>query len=214
MRKLLLPAVVLVALTGCRARYKKNAESLGKVRVTVQAADGPVVNSGGGDPVGAAVEGDVVGAGVEAATVVLSMRAQKKLTRGVDPTETRDALAAGVVDNAQDQNLPYKVGETGRSELVITIDDWGLDASTGTPMAYLQTSSAIYNKQGKVVYRASETCQRTIGQGMQIPVEGVAELTAMQTLADMKPKQMRRVLTALTEQCSEQIARELATHLR
>jgi hypothetical protein len=36
----------------------------------------------------------------------------------------------------------------------------------------------------------------------------------MQQLADMKPQQMHRVLGALTEQCSAQIARELATHLR
>ncbi len=214
MRKLLLPALLLVATTGCHARYRRNADSRGRVRVTVQTPDAAVVAGGRGDPVAQAAAGDVVGAGVEVATVMLGIKAQKKLNRGTDPVETRDALAAGVLEGAQDQPLPYKVGEKGRSELVITIDDWGLDASSGTPMAYLDTRSAIYNKDGKVVYRASERCERTLGQGMQIPLEGVDELAAMQQLADMKPQQMHRVLGALTEQCSAQIARELATHLR
>lgn len=214
MRTLLYPALLLALISGCHGRYKRNADALGRVRLTVQTPDAAQVDNGSGDVLSEAATEDAVGAGVEVATILLGMKAQKALSRGTDPVETRKAMSEGLLEGAQSQPLPYTLGEKGRAELVISIESWGLDPAGGQPVAYLQTFATIHDKQGKVVYRASERCERTVGQGMQIPIGDLGELNAMRQLAEMEPKQMNRVLSALTEQCASQIARELSTHLR
>ena len=49
---------------------------------------------------------------------------------------------------------------------------------------------------------------------MDIPLSGVDELVAVKQLADLSPKRMEKVVTAVVEQCAEEVSNELVTHLR
>ena len=144
---------------------------------------------------------------------MINSKAQKKLNKGTSAKETRDAMAVGLLQSVDNSALPYKVGEKGRSRLIISIEDYGLDASTGVPTAFVNTRTTITNKKGKVVYRAMEICRRSIGPDAQIPIDTVDELLAIQALSELGPKRMGKVLEQLTQTCAEEIATELVTHL-
>ena len=202
------------ASTGCHKRYQKHADQLGHVKVVVKTPGPAVVETGDAD---VEVENDVVEAAVEVAaevaTIVLATKAQKKLNKGTSAQETRDLMATGLLQSVDNAALPYKVGEKGRSRLIISIEDYGLDASTGVPTAFVNTRTTIMNKQGKVVYRAMEICRRSIGPDADIPFDTVDELLAIKALSELGPKRMGNVLEQLTETCAEEIATELVTHM-
>jgi hypothetical protein len=212
-----LPLVLLTAglgSIGCHKRYQKHADQLGHVKVVVQTPGPAVVETGDPD---VELENDLVEAAIEVAaevaTIVLATKAQKKLNKGTSAKETRDSMATGLLQSVDNTALPYKVGEKGRSRLIISIQDYGLDASTGVPTAFVNTRTTITNKQGKVVYRAMESCRRSIGPDADIPFDTVDELMAIQALSELGPKRMGHVLEQLTETCAEEIATELVTHL-
>lgn len=209
----------LAAITGCHARYKNNAHTLGRVRVQVRAQGGPSIVSSEADAVAAALSGELsagalIEAGLETATLVLSAKAERKLRKGVTRRETREAMAAWVLQDAQAQDLPYTVRDKGRSRMLIVVRDYGVDTTVGSPVAFLATSTSIFNQQGRPVYRATETCTRTLGTGMQIDIGDLSELAAMQRLADTSPAQFDRLLARLTRSCAKEIAEELSAHLQ
>ncbi|HCH63474.1 MAG: hypothetical protein CL927_06915 [Deltaproteobacteria bacterium] len=204
----------LLASTGCHKRYQRHADDLGHVKVVVRDPGIATVQTGDSDIAEpetlteAAIE-----TASEVATIVLASKAQKKLNRGTSAAETRAAMATGLLQSVDNEALPYKVGEKGRSRLIISIENYGLDASTGVPTAFMNTWTSIVNKQGKVVYRATEICRRSIGPDAQIPFDTVDELMAIHALSELGPKRMGKVLEQLTQTCAEEIATELVTHL-
>lgn len=214
MKRIIFGLFVLSSLVGCHGRYKRNADALGKVQVVVRAPAGPVVSHQGGVEL-APTEGvaGVAEVGMGVATVVLGQKAQRKLDRAVSPKEARLALESAFMADVGSQPLPYAVGDKGRARLTIEITDFGLDAGSGQPSAFVQTRTTIHDKKGKKVYRASETCVRTLGPGMDIPLTGADELVAMRQLADLSPKRMNTVLMGLAEQCASEVAAELVDHL-
>ena len=203
-----------MASTGCHKRYQKHADDLGHVKVVVRPPGNATVETGDLDTetpetlAEAAVE-----AASEVATIVLASKAQKKLNRGTSAAETRAAMATGLLQSVDNEALPYKVGEKGRSRLIISIENYGLDASTGVPTAFMNTWTSIVNKQGKVVYRATEVCRRSIGPDAQIPLDTIDKLLAIHALSELGSKRMGKVLEQLTQTCAEEIAAELVTHL-
>ena len=151
--------------------------------------------------------------GVQVASVLLGSKAQKKLDKAITSKEARDALKGAFMSDVDSQPLPYTVGDKGRARLTIEITDFGLDASSGQPMAFVRTKTTIHNKKGERVYRATETCTRSLGPGMDIPLSGADELIAVKTLSELSPKKMEKVVTGVVEQCAEEVSAELVTHL-
>jgi len=204
-------------ISGCHKRYQRHAKDLGHVKLVVERPAGATVESADADVAIPADETGVVETvaevAMDVATVVLAAKAQKKLDRATSPGETRAAMAAGLLQSVDNESLPYKVGEKGRSRLVISIENYGLDASSGMPMAFVSTRTSIFNKQGKPVYRAMETCYRSIGPDAQIPIDSVDNLLAMKALSELGAKRMAKIMESLTEQCAEEIAAELVLHL-
>lgn len=220
MKRIVLALAALVATTGCHGRYKRNADSLGKVQVVVRAptspevvVNGPSVSADTEDATPAEVAREAAEVGMQVASVVLGAKAQKKLDRAVTTDEAKVALKSSFLSDLDAEALPYKVGEKGRARLTIEITDLGLDASSGTPSAFVRTRTTIHDKTGKKVYRATETCIRTLGPGMDIPMTSADELMAARQLADLSPKKMEKVVMGVVEQCAEEVAMELVTHL-
>ena len=160
------------ASTGCHKRYQKHADQLGHVKVVVKTPGPAVVETGDAD---VEVENDVVEAAVEVAaevaTIVLATKAQKKLNKGTSAQETRDLMATGLLQSVDNAALPYKVGEKGRSRLIISIEDYGLDASTGVPTAFVNTRTTIMNtctvkRTTCAVKRTTATVNRIIACAM------------------------------------------------
>jgi hypothetical protein len=219
-KRIVFALAALVATTGCHGRYKRNADALGKVQVVVRVPTSPEVVVHGpsvsvdteeATPAEAAREAAEVG--MQVASVVLGAKAQKKLDRAVTSDEAKAALEAAFMADVETQALPYDVGDKGRARLTIEVTDLGLDASSGTPSAFVRTRTTIHDKTGKKVYRATETCSRTLGPGMDIPLTGADELMAARQLADLSPKKMEKVVMGVVEQCAEEVSLELVTHL-
>ncbi|HCH62532.1 MAG: hypothetical protein CL927_00140 [Deltaproteobacteria bacterium] len=221
MNRALFTLAALTITTGCHGKYKRNANALGKVSVTVRAPANPEVVVGGpsldvdtdGEITKAERAQQAAQAGVQVASVMLGTKAQKKLDRAVSSNEARAALKVAFMEDVDSQPLPYTVGEKGKSRLTIEITDFGLDATSGQPMAFIRTRTTIHNRKGDRVYRATETCTRTLGPGMDIPFSGADELVAVKQLADLSPKRMEKVVTAVVEQCAEEVSAELVSHL-
>lgn len=221
MKRVILALATLALTTGCHGRYKRNADALGKVQVVVRVPTSPKVVVGGstasvstGEETQLDQAREAAELGMQVASVVLGHKAQKKLDRAITSKEARKALEEAFMADVGSQALPYKPGEKGRARLTIEITDFGLDASSGTPSAFVRTRTTIHDRSGKRVYRASETCTRTLGPGMDIPFTGADELAAAKHLADLSPKRMDTVITSVVEQCAEEVSFELVTHLR
>ena len=221
MNRTLFALAVLALTTGCHGKYKRNADSLGKVSVTVRAPTNPEVVVGGpgvvvdtdGETTRAEQAQQAAEVGVQVASVMLGSKAQKKLDKAITSKEARDALKVAFMSDVDGQPLPYTVGDKGKARLTIEITDFGLDASSGTPSAFVRTKTTIHNKKGERVYRATETCTRSLGPGMDIPLASVDELFAVKTLSELSPKKMEKVVTSVVEQCAEEVSAELVTHL-
>jgi uncharacterized lipoprotein YajG len=220
-KRVLFALAALALTTGCHGKYKRNADALGKVSIVVRAPTSPEVVVNGpmvsvdtdGETTAVDQARDAAEMGVQIASVVLGAKAQKKLDKAVTSKEARDTLQTAFMADVESQPLPYEVGDKGRARLTIEITDFGLDATSGQPTAFISTRTTIHNKKGERVYKASETCHRTLGPGMDIPLTGADELVAVKQLADLSPKKMERVVTAVVEQCAEEISYELVAHL-
>ena len=221
MNRFLYALTALALTTGCHGKYKRNADALGKVSVVVRAPTNPEVMVGspmvsvdtGEEKSPAEQAQDAAEVGMHVASVVLGQKAQKKLNKAVTSKEAREALKVAFMDDVDSQPLPYDVGEKGKARLTIEITDFGLDATSGQPSAFVRTRTTIHNRKGERVYKATETCTRTLGPGMDIPLSGVDELVAVKQLADLSPKKMEKVVTAVVEQCAEEVSNELVKHL-
>jgi len=219
-KRVIFALAALALTTGCHGRYKRNADALGKVQVVVRAptspevvVSGPQVDVSTGEETAAGQVQDAAELGMRVASVVLGAKAQKKLDRAVTSKEARQALKTAFMSDVDSQPLPYNPGEKGRARLTIEITDFGLDASSGTPTAFVHTRTTIHDKKGKKVYRATESCTRTLGPGMDIPLTGADELIAVRQLADLSPKKMEKVVTSVVEQCAQEVSAELVDHL-
>lgn len=209
-----LSVLASLILPACHGRYKRNADSLGKVRVKVQVPADPRVEVG--SPPQADIPENAVEAaelGIDLAKVVLGTKVERKLDKAVQPGEARTALVDTFAAELDVKGLPYKVGDEGRSRMIIVVEDFGLDATNGTPTAFVSTHTEIFNRDGKKVYNSRSVCTRDLGPGLNLPFTSADDLAALQTLNGLKPGQMEAVLLKVTEQCAAEVAAKLVSHL-
>jgi hypothetical protein len=119
-----LSVLASLILPACHGRYKRNADSLGKVRVKVQVPADPRVEVG--SPPQADIPENAVEAaelGIDLAKVVLGTKVERKLDKAVQPGEARTALVDTFAAELDVKGLPYKVGDEGRSRMIIVVED-------------------------------------------------------------------------------------------
>lgn len=213
--------VLFSALTltsaGCHGRYRRAAPDIGSAKLDVVIAAQPTIAGADLSSMEAPeTAADVVTLGTEIATAALAVKVATILNKAVDPEAVEGALTKGIVEKAERRPPPYSVSEKkGKADLEITITGYGLSVSGGVPAVWLTTSSAIYERDGDRVYRASERCETELPTLLPIALPGqVGELQAMASLAELKPAQLEALLGALAETCGKKVAKELVQHAK
>jgi hypothetical protein len=218
MNRPLLATLALLSLAtsaGCHRRYKNAAPELGSVQLNVKLDVQPSIAGAELSDVKVPEDSaDAVALGAEIATAALSIKVAKILTKAVDPAAVEAALTKGVVDKTARRPPPYAVSEAkGKGDLEVTVTGYGVSVQGGSPSVWISTQTAIYERDGDKVYRASETCSTDLPGLLPMALPGrVGELQAMASLAELKPKEIEAVLGSLAVTCGKKVAAELVKH--
>lgn len=216
-RKTLL-ALALVALTGCHARYKKLAPSIGSVRPTVAQPGAPTLSLGSAatPEVSGDVIEDVVDAAVAVGTITQAPKAQGVLRRAIQPEEVAAALEASLMQSPMEAALPHKIGPNGKHVMQVRVNDYGVDVSGGAPVFFTSVSVRIDRKRdGKRVYRATTTCTEPLTDMPDIPLATVQKFQALQGLSEvaaLTPEELEAIALTGIERCGQRVVERMARH--
>lgn len=173
--------------TGCHAKFKKHAHTIGQVRVQVLTTTAPTVDLGvlvvpdTGDEQADRI-GDIVEGVVNASQAIKGAQVARQLERKVDPSGINRVLAS-VVQDAMGASPPFAVTNDPNAPLLqIEVDDYGMRVDqVGMPgVFHYGVRVQIYKPNGMRVYNNRLSCETVVGTGgTQVLVNNVAQLRRM-----------------------------------
>ncbi len=155
----LLPLLILL-LTGCHAKFKKYASTLGTVRVQVVNTGGPYVELGKVYSQQPNLLTDVVNIVQE----VRSLDLTNRIAAAVQVAAVNDALAAGYIET-MGGGPPFGTSPESQALLQLEVESYGMYVPyLGAPGQFTYTARAVvYKADGERIYRKRLTCSAGVG---------------------------------------------------
>ena len=206
-------AIALLGLsttTGCHARFKRHAGTLGSVNTQVMVTGGPTVNvptssTGVGLIDNVANIGMAVGASTTAG----------KIRSAVDVGQMSGTLETSLGD-AIGRGAPFTLAtDDGAGGLLeIDIRDFGVDASTGVPDFRFQGVVKIYrSSDGWRVYRNGFRCSSRSGSYNAGGMVGIGQSAGgLLQLSEMEDGDIRKAFDQQAEVCGQYLVMEMRKH--
>ena len=197
--------VAVLLGSGCHARFKKHAASLGDVQPQVIVTSGPQAALGGGGS-------DVVGIVVGAVQVARATSAADRLS-SVDVEPVNEAFVAGLQD-ALRAGPPFGLtDEQSAPVLQLEVVSWGMEAPVaGMPGALTyDLKVSIYDTDGKKVYKARQGC--SVGFGDAAPVSvALGTVDNVKQLNKMTNAELQATFEASAQTCGQELAMRMRKH--
>jgi len=212
-RVLNLTVLALFAATGCHAKFKKEAPTLGAVRVQVVMTGGPEVNLGkmyDYDDKGSALISSVV-------NVVQSVKEidqTKRIAQAVEIGKVNAAMKQGLGETlGGGPPFAYSDQEIAPATLQLEVMSYGLSVPyLGAPGEFTYDIRArIYKANGDRVYKARMNC--TVGAGdpsAAAVVLGV--VNNVKQLKEMTNAQIQETFEVTANYCGQQWVRKMRKH--
>lgn len=206
-------ALSLLALAGCHAKFKKEAPTLGAVRVQVLMTGGPEVNLGkmyNYDNDAAALVSTVV----NTVQAVKEIDQTKRIAQAVQIDRVNEAMKQGLGQTlAGGPPFAYTDQENAPALLQLEVMSYGLSVPwLGAPGEFTYDIRArIYKANGDRVYRARMEC--TVGAGdpdAAAVVLGV--VNNVKQLKEMSDAQIQETFEVTANWCGQQWVRKMRKH--
>ncbi|TNE84563.1 MAG: hypothetical protein EP330_29180 [Deltaproteobacteria bacterium] len=207
MRHALLALLALSLGTGCHARFKKMAPTLGDVHPEVHLVTQPNVQLGGVS--GGGVAGDVV----NLVQVGRSYELSRQLAERVDTDSTSAELASGVVD-VVGEGPPFSMtADKGGSVLQIEVVDMGMEVyGLGAPGVFdYDLRVRIFRDDGKLAYKTRLTCTTAAGSPDAVAATLFTVNNAKQ-LKEMSDEELQGAFDAVAHYCGSQLGLKMRRH--
>lgn len=215
MRQLALAALAITVMPGCHAKFKKNASSLGQVRVQTVLTGAPYVNLGK-----VYADSDDPGLVQLAAAVVNTVQVVKEIDQtvrvanAVHVSEVNRALEAGLAQTLMDgPPFGYTDAQDAPALLQIEVDSYGLNVPwMGAPGEFTYSlHMRIYKADGERVYNAWHTCEA--GAGTPTAPEVVfSVVNNVRALNEMSDADIHAAFETIAFWCGQEVVLKMRRH--
>lgn len=204
---------LLLLGTGCHAKFKKHASSLGAVRPQVIHLSGPTVSLGTLD-----VDEEVPGEAVleRVAGVAQNVRAQRladRLARAID-VDTVDASLVVALDESLGQGPPFALTDDPAAPLLqIELLNYGLNVPHMGEQGWFEFNvrARIYLADGKRVYTTYQTCSVPAGQPSATS-RVLGTVDNVRQIQRMTDAQITQAFATAAEACGVELTRRIRRH--
>lgn len=207
MRTALLLATLL-AITGCHAKFKKYASTLGTVKVQVINTGGPYVELGKvHDP-----DAGLVGAAINVVQTVKGMDLAPRIAAAVQVPQVNDALVGGLVTTIG-SGPPFGVAPESASLLQIEMESYGLYVPyLGAPGQFTYTALAtVYKQDGERIYRNRLTCTAGVGDP-DVAAVVFSVVNNVAQIDQMTDEQINQVFVETARYCGQLFVTQMRKH--
>lgn len=213
MRKLsLLPlAAFLLVGTGCHAKFKKHASSLGSVQTQV-------VNTGGVDVyLGRLNSGDglvsaIIDTAVNVSQMINEAEVADRIVGAVDLGRTNAALAGGF-DDGMGNGPPFSVEAEAPNMYQMEVLEYGMEAPyLGAQAVFTYNVRVrIYQADGERVYSARTGCSTAAGAPPAVS-RALGLVSNIKQLDQMTDAEIQDAFDVVADWCGHEIARKTRKH--
>lgn len=198
--------------SGCHAKFKKNAPTLGQVDAQVLITSGPSVYLGRLDS-GDSLLANVVDLAVNVSQAINEVEVADRIINAVDLERTNQVMEGGFAKTLGDgppfAYIPADAPATVQMEVV----DWGMTAPFLGAQAQFDYGIRvrIYKADGERVYSARTTC--STGAGAPPAVSRALGLVSnINQLEQMSDQDIQAAFDAVSEWCGQEIVRKMRKH--
>lgn len=198
--------------TGCHARFKKNAPTLGQVDAQVIINSGPSVYLGRLDS-GDSLLANVVDLAVNVSQAINEVEVADRIQGAVDVSRTNEALERGFAKTLGDGPPFAYVLDNAPATVQMELVDWGMTAPfLGAQAQFDYTIRVrIYRSNGDRVYSARTQC--STGAGAPPAVSRALGLVSnIKQLETMSDADIQGAFDAVGEWCGQEIVRKMRKH--
>jgi hypothetical protein len=207
---------LLLVLTGCHAKFKKNAPTLGQVRVQIVNAGGPYVNLGkvyAGDR--APPIAQMAALAVNVAQTVNEIEVAKDFAQRVDPRPLNDTMTQGLLETIQNGPPFALTTDQGvKNTLQIEVLSYGLNVPyLGAPGQFtFDVRARIYRgDNGKRVYSTSLTCDTAAGDPSTAAIV-LGAVNNVRELDKMSDAELQSTFNDMAYYCGTYFATRMRRH--
>lgn len=207
MRSLLLALLTLPLVTGCHARFKANAPTLGAVQPQIHMVTQPNVQLGG------VSDGSLLGDVVNVVQSVRSVEASRKLAERVDVESANAQFEQGLVDTLGDGPPFGTTYEKGSAMLQIEVRDMGMEVyGLGAPGVFnYDLFVQIFRADGKKVYRTRVSCTTAAGAPPAVS-QALWTVNNVKQLEEMTDEELQGAFDAVGYYCGGELVRKMRRH--
>lgn len=198
--------IIVLAASGCHAKFKKHVGSIDTVRPEMTVPGGPFVSLGG-------VQGDgLLAAAVNVTQGVKSIDLTRRVNDAVDPSMVADAFTAEM-DQALGKGPPFDMDSRSDTMLQIGLNSYGIEvAGLGMPGALTYNlTTRIYLPSGERVYTASHNCAVPFGDPSAASVVFGAVNNA-RAIKDMSDREIADMFAGGARWCAQQTVLRIRRH--
>ena len=216
-------SILLLALLGCHAKFKKNAPDLHQVRVQIITSGGPYVTLGRfdssvyGPPDGyVAPEMEMAAAtAVDVVQTINEIDLAEDLARRVDPAPLSQTMTQGLLETIQN-GPPFELTTDPQVKhtLQIEVTSYGLTVPhLGAPGQFtFDVQARLYRGDtGKRVYSTSLSCDSAAGDPDAAEV-AFSAVNNVQELEEMSDEQLQAAFNDMAYYCGTYFARRMRKH--
>jgi hypothetical protein len=212
---LIVPALGLALLPGCHAKFKKNAGTLGEVRVQTVLSGAPYVNLGkiyadSDDP--ALLQ--VAAAVVNTVQVVNEIDQTARIANAVHISEVNRALEAGLAQTlGSGPPFAFSDSQDAPALLQIQVESYGLNVPwMGAPGEFTYSlHMRIYKADGERVYNAWHTCEAGAGTP-SAPEVVLSVVNNVRSLNEMSDADIHAAFETIAFWCGQEVVLKMRRH--
>lgn len=200
--------LLLVLLTGCHAKFKKYAPTLGEVKIQVVNTGGPYVQLGKVYTEQPNLLADVVNVVQD----VRSLGLTDRIARAVQVASVNEALAAGYVET-MGSGPPFGTSPDAKALLQLEVESYGMYVPyLGAPGEFTYTARAVvYKADGERIYRKRLTCTAGVGDPNLAAVVLGAVNNAKQ-LEQLTDEQINAIFVDTARWCGSRFVLKMRQH--
>lgn len=210
--KPLLPLLCLALATGCHARFKKNAPTVGAVRVEAITMSGPDVDLGRAYVSGGGLAG-AVAAAYNVTQMVREGNIAGHIAQKVRPDQVNAAFVQGFREG-MGEGPPFGTTEERGALLQFELVDWGMELyGWGSPGVYnYEVIVRGFRADGKKMYRTSYQCYTDAGVTGWIEKSPFAGTKSEDAIKNLPAERIQEIFDATAYECGRQFVTVVRRH--
>lgn len=204
--------LALALLTGCHAKFKKYASTVGTAHIQVMNTGGPFVQLGYVQTSSDNGLAQLAAAVVNTVQAVKGIELSDRVAQAVQVGDVNQALTTGIVENLG-SGPPFGTDPNAPALLQLEMLSYGLFVpSLGAAGQFTyDVKIRVYTAAGKQIYKHRETCSTAAGDPEAVAVV-LGVVNNVKELNEMSDAQINQAFVDVSRWCGMQIVTKMRKH--